>query len=183
MSEITWLFSKTACHIPLTFISEIRSATAQLVICYSLVFGFINNNDPVRSLFRSVVVGRVFDRRSYESAHRVGCTLIDCHTLRNIACSRNEADVGRGIKKSGLRREDVFVVSKVFNNNHGYELTTKTVHESLAKWVTLNMSYVPYKVSYPQYELHSVHTELRWIQVSLNTNWVNYTQYKIYSIK
>jgi len=52
---------------------------------------------------------------------------------------RNEADVGRAIKQSGLKREDIFVVSKVFNNNHGYDLATKTVYESLAK---LDLSYI-----------------------------------------
>ena len=53
--------------------------------------------------------------------------------MRNLFHFRNEADVGRGIKKSGVKREEIFVVTKVFNQAHGYELTTKTVHESLEK--------------------------------------------------
>jgi len=51
----------------------------------------------------------------------------------------NEADVGRGMKKSGVKREDMFIVTKVFNNCHGYELTTNTVKESLSK---LDTSYI-----------------------------------------
>lgn len=52
---------------------------------------------------------------------------------------KNEADVGKGVKKSGVKREDVFIVTKVFNDCHGYELTTKTVSESLSK---LETSYI-----------------------------------------
>lgn len=42
-----------------------------------------------------------------------------------------EADVGRGIKKSGVRREDIFVVNKLFQN--GYNRCLEIVHESLKK--------------------------------------------------
>jgi diketogulonate reductase-like aldo/keto reductase len=57
--------------------------------------------------------------------------LHQCQIL--IYCGRNEADVGRGIEKSGIKREEVFIVTKVFNDCHGYELTTKTVMDSLSK--------------------------------------------------
>lgn len=45
----------------------------------------------------------------------------------------NEADVGRGLKKSGVKRSDVFVVTKIWNSNHGYETTTSSLLESLSK--------------------------------------------------
>jgi diketogulonate reductase-like aldo/keto reductase len=48
---------------------------------------------------------------------------------------KNEEDVGKAVKRSGLRREDVFIVTKV-SFDHGYEYTTKTVHESLKKMAT-----------------------------------------------
>ena len=37
------------------------------------------------------------------------------------------------MKKSGIKREDIFVVTKVYNYAHGYDATTRTVMESLAK--------------------------------------------------
>lgn len=46
---------------------------------------------------------------------------------------KNEESVGIGVKKSGIKREDLFIVTKVFNTSHGYELTTQTVMESLSK--------------------------------------------------
>jgi diketogulonate reductase-like aldo/keto reductase len=52
---------------------------------------------------------------------------------------KNEQDVGKGIRNSGVKREDVFVVTKVIGNCHGRELTTKTVHDSLSK---LGLSYI-----------------------------------------
>lgn len=34
-------------------------------------------------------------------------------------CNRNQADVGEGVRKSGVKREDVFITTKVWTN--GYE--------------------------------------------------------------
>ncbi|XP_031568628.1 uncharacterized protein LOC116303257 [Actinia tenebrosa] len=47
----------------------------------------------------------------------------------------NEKEVGEGIKKSGVNREDIFVTSKVYPNkeNHGYNESIRAVKESLAK--------------------------------------------------
>jgi len=72
------------------------------------------------------------DAVDYSLKH--GYRLIDTAQLY-----KNEADVGRGIKKSGIKRENIFVVTKVFTDCHGYDLTTKSVHESLAK---LDLAYV-----------------------------------------
>ena len=43
----------------------------------------------------------------------------------------NEADVGRGIKNSGVRREDLFVVTKLWDN--GYNRCKKIFDESLKR--------------------------------------------------
>jgi len=43
----------------------------------------------------------------------------------------NEEGVGKGIKESLLPREDIFVVSKVWNNDQGYESTLKAFDTSL----------------------------------------------------
>lgn len=47
---------------------------------------------------------------------------------------RNEADVGRGVKKAGLKREDVFVVSKIWDAN-GYDYCKKLFNKALKKFV------------------------------------------------
>ncbi|MEC6747707.1 aldo/keto reductase [Marinilactibacillus sp. XAAS-LB27] len=46
---------------------------------------------------------------------------------------KNEAGVGRGLKKSGLNREDVFVTTKLGNNDHGYEEAKQAIQDSLEK--------------------------------------------------
>jgi methylglyoxal/glyoxal reductase len=48
----------------------------------------------------------------------------------------NEAEVARALKNSSVKRDDVFVVSKVWTSNHGYDATTASVHESLSKMKT-----------------------------------------------
>ncbi|MFD0673363.1 aldo/keto reductase [Cohnella sp. GCM10027633] len=52
---------------------------------------------------------------------------------------RNEADVGRAIRASGIAREDVFVTTKVWNSEQGYDTTVASFHESLRR---LEMDYV-----------------------------------------
>jgi len=45
----------------------------------------------------------------------------------------NEAEVGQAIKESGVKREDIFVVSKLWNDNHGYDKCLKAFNASLKK--------------------------------------------------
>lgn len=42
----------------------------------------------------------------------------------------NEADVGRGIKESGIDRDEIFVTTKVRNSDQGYESTLKAFDAS-----------------------------------------------------
>ncbi len=49
---------------------------------------------------------------------------------------RNEQGVGRGIKESGLNREEVFLVSKVWNADQGYEATLRAFDDSLKRLET-----------------------------------------------
>ena len=51
----------------------------------------------------------------------------------------NEEGVGEGIRQSGIAREELFVATKLWNNNHTYDLTMRTFEESLRK---LGLSYV-----------------------------------------
>ncbi len=45
----------------------------------------------------------------------------------------NEESVGRAVKASGIRREEVFITSKLVNRVRGYEETKAAIRESLAK--------------------------------------------------
>jgi len=47
---------------------------------------------------------------------------------------RNEDAVGKAVKESGLKREDIFVTTKCVSKSHGYEKTLAGVDESLAKF-------------------------------------------------
>lgn len=51
----------------------------------------------------------------------------------------NEEAVGRGIRESKIAREDVFVTTKIWINNYGYELARASLADSLAK---LELDYV-----------------------------------------
>lgn len=48
----------------------------------------------------------------------------------------NEESVGRGIKKSGIPREEIFITTKLWNGYHTYEACKKTFYESLEKLQT-----------------------------------------------
>ena len=55
---------------------------------------------------------------------------------RSIDCAQiyqNEAGLGRAIKACGVAREDLFITTKVWNSEHGYETTLKSFDESLKK--------------------------------------------------
>lgn len=57
-----------------------------------------------------------------------GYRLID-----TAAAYRNEEGVGRAIAQSGIPREDIFLTSKVWNNDQGYEETMTAFQSSLDK--------------------------------------------------
>ena len=52
--------------------------------------------------------------------------------IDTAACYGNEAGVGREIKKSGIEREKLFVTSKVWNTERGYEKTVAAFEKTLA---------------------------------------------------
>lgn len=66
--------------------------------------------------------------------------------------SSNEAEVARALRKSSVKRDDVFVVSKVWINNHGYDAATASVKESLSKYVT-NSIYLSVSVRWCEFLL------------------------------
>lgn len=48
-------------------------------------------------------------------------------------CLRNESEVGQAIKQSGINREDIFVVTKLWSGAHGYDQCLQAFNESLGK--------------------------------------------------
>jgi 2,5-diketo-D-gluconate reductase A len=65
---------------------------------------------------------------SVAEALRVGYRHIDTARLY-----RNEEEVGAAIRRSGLSREQVFVTTKVWNDDHGYDRTLAAFDASLAR--------------------------------------------------
>lgn len=53
--------------------------------------------------------------------------------IDTAAAYGNEESVGRAIKKSGIRRDELFVTTKLWNSDHGYENTKKAIDTSLMK--------------------------------------------------
>ncbi|GJP36795.1 hypothetical protein CLOM_g21270 [Closterium sp. NIES-68] len=62
---------------------------------------------------------------------------------------RNEAAVGRAVRASGLRREQVFVTTKLWNADNGYDATLSAFHRSLSE---LGLDYV---------DLYLLHSPMR----------------------
>ena len=40
----------------------------------------------------------------------------------------NEIGIGKGIKNSGIDREEIFIATKLWNDDHGYENTIEAFH-------------------------------------------------------
>ena len=67
--------------------------------------------------------------------------------IDTAAAYGNEESVGRAIKKSGVKREDLFITTKLWNNAHSYEKAAAAIDESLAK---LDLDYVDlYLIHWP----------------------------------
>lgn len=67
-------------------------------------------------------------RQAVLAALRVGYRLVD--TARAY---RNEEDVGAAIRESGLPRDEVFVTTKLWNSDHGFDSTLRACDESLRR--------------------------------------------------
>lgn len=53
--------------------------------------------------------------------------------IDTAAAYGNEESVGRAIKKSGVNRHDLFVTTKLWNSDHGYDKTKAAIDTSLEK--------------------------------------------------
>ena len=61
-----------------------------------------------------------------KNAIRLGYKMIDTASFYN-----NEVGIGNGIKDSGVNREDIFLVTKLWNDDHGYDNTIEAFNRSL----------------------------------------------------
>jgi 2,5-diketo-D-gluconate reductase A len=67
--------------------------------------------------------------------------------IDTAAAYRNEAEVGQAIRASGLERGEVFVTTKCFNDDHGYDQAKRALSASLER---LEMDYVDlYLIHWP----------------------------------
>ncbi|MBL7814215.1 MAG: aldo/keto reductase [Saprospiraceae bacterium] len=77
-------------------------------------------------------------------ALETGYRLID-----TAAMYQNEAEIGQAVQQSGIARQDIFITTKVHDNDQGYDKTLKAFDTSLKK---LNCDYI---------DLYLVHWPLR----------------------
>jgi diketogulonate reductase-like aldo/keto reductase len=64
-------------------------------------------------------------REAVASALRLGYRHVDTARLYD-----NEADVGRAMRESGIARQDLFVTTKLWNSDHGFDRALAAFDES-----------------------------------------------------
>ncbi len=75
-------------------------------------------------------------KHSVEAALAAGYRHID-----TAAAYGNEESVGAGLRASGVPRDQIFLTTKLWNGDHGYEATKAALDKSLKK---LGVDYVIY---------------------------------------
>ena len=89
----------------------------------------LNNGIPMPMLgFGTNTLKNDIGVRSVADAISVGYRLIDTATIYG-----NEEFVGEGIKQSGIKREELFITSKLWVSDSGYETTKQAFETSLRK--------------------------------------------------
>ncbi len=115
--------------------------------------------EPVAKLNNGVVIPRLglgvyqsppgqVTQRAVEYALKIGYRHIDTARIYN-----NETDVGTALRKSGIKREDVFITTKLWNSDHGYETAIKACDDSLKR---LGLKYLDlYLIHWPVPEIRN----------------------------
>jgi len=87
-------------------------------------------------------------QRAVEYALKIGYRHIDTARIYG-----NESDVGAALRKSGMKREDVFITTKLWNSDHGYETALEACDDSLKR---LGLKYLDlYLVHWPVPEIRN----------------------------
>jgi 2,5-diketo-D-gluconate reductase A len=92
---------------------------------------YITLNDDVRIPQLGFGVWQIPDAEAYESvaaALEAGYRHVD-----TAAAYENESGVGRAVKGSGVPREEVFLTTKLWNGDHGYDATLRAFDKSLER--------------------------------------------------
>ena len=98
-----------------------------------------------------VGLGVLKAQNGLEVENAVITALENCYRLIDTAAAyRNEDGVGRAIKRSGVPRKDIFLTTKVWNSDQGYEETLAAFERSLQ---LLQTDYV---------DLYLVHWPVAW---------------------
>src|SRR5437660_11632953 len=95
--------------------------------------------EPVAKLNNRVMIPRLglgvyqsppgqVTQKAVEYALKTGYRHIDTARIYN-----NESDVGSALRNSGIRREDVFITTKLWNSDQGYETALKARDASLKR--------------------------------------------------
>ena len=94
------------------------------------------NNDTLMP-----IVGLGTFRSKDEDAYEAVLTALKAgyRHIDTAAIYGNEEAVGKAIKDSGVKREDIFVTTKLWNTEQGYQSTIKAFNDSLQK---LDLDYV-----------------------------------------
>ena len=91
--------------------------------------------------------------RYVSDALKVGYRMID-----TAQAYHNEEGVGAAIAKSGIPREELFIVTKVWISNYGYEKAKASIDESLRKlgtdYIDLMLLHQPFCDRYGAYRAH-----------------------------
>lgn len=97
-------------------------------------------------------------QQSVEAALKAGYRHID-----TAAAYGNEESVGAGIKAAGVKREDLFLTTKLWNADHGYDAAKQAIDRSLRK---LGVDYVDlYLIHWP----NPVKFRANWQEVNAET--------------
>jgi methylglyoxal/glyoxal reductase len=115
--------------------------------------------EPVAKLNNGVMIPRLglgvyqsppgqVTQRAVEYALTIGYRHIDTARIYN-----NETDVGTALRKSGIKREDVFITTKLWNSDHGYDTALKACDDSLKR---LGLKYLDlYLIHWPVPEIRN----------------------------
>ncbi len=124
----TSVFAATALFLPLDGM-ELLGLDKSIIQSSSIPTVTLNNGIEMPMLgFGTNTLRDAVGVQSVSDAISVGYRLIDTAHIYG-----NESSVGEGIKQSGIKREELFVTSKLWVDDAGYESTKKAFQTSLDK--------------------------------------------------
>src|SRR5438552_6944614 len=115
--------------------------------------------EPVAKLNNGVMIPRLglgvyqsppgqVTQKAVQYALKIGYRHIDTARIYN-----NESDVGTALRKSGIKREEVFITTKLWNGDHGYDKALRACDESLRR---LGLKYLDlYLIHWPVPEIRN----------------------------